>query len=280
MTAGAAYVALAPAMGGGIARLEVGGKPVLRPWAGDDADPFSLACNVLLPFSNRISRGGFTWRGEFYPLRPNLEGDPFPIHGDGLFKPWEIIKSGPCALMTLPDGAFGPWRYCAQQEVSLTSKQLEIRLSLTNLGRISLPFGVGFHPWFPRSLQTEITFPAKTVWLEDSAHLPTQELHLSDAPGWGFDCPRKLPATWINNCYSGWPGFARINQGNSGVSCTITCDHSLQYALVFSPGAASDFFCFEPVSHPVDSFHLPGQPGLTELATGSTLTSSIAFSWE
>ena len=59
--AGPAELTLAPSLGGGIARLDVNSKPVLRPWLGNESEVFSLANNILVPFSNRISSGGFFW---------------------------------------------------------------------------------------------------------------------------------------------------------------------------------------------------------------------------
>ena len=60
VTADAAKLILAPELGGGIARLDVDKKPVLRPWSGDKHNLFSLAHNFLVPFSNINSFGGMT----------------------------------------------------------------------------------------------------------------------------------------------------------------------------------------------------------------------------
>lgn len=280
LTAGTACLELAPEIGGAIARLDVGGKPLLRRWTGDETDPFSLACNVLMPFSNRISGGGFTWNETFYPLGPNFEGEPNPIHGDGFLKSWGITKSGTSAQMTLLNGEIGPWKYRARQDFHLTPDQLKVTLTIQNTGLYSLPFGLGLHPWFPRNSGTRISFSAKSVWLENTSYLPTKELNLSSAPAWSFEHARSLPATWMNNCYTGFCGSVRIDQTAAAVSCTITCDQSLEYAHIFSPGEASDFFCFEPVTHPVDSLNLPRQPGQRELKTGGTLATSVIFSWK
>lgn len=84
---GNARLELVPALGGGIARLDVRHPngalfPVLRPWNGRMEDgPFALGCNVLVPFSNRISGGGFEHDGAFHPVPANLRGEPLPIHG-------------------------------------------------------------------------------------------------------------------------------------------------------------------------------------------------------
>lgn len=280
LTAGDACLVLAPTMGGGIARLDVGGKPVLRPWSGDETDPFSLACNVLIPFSNRISGGGFTWRDTFYPLASNLEGERFPIHGNAFQRPWQITKTGTSALMTLPDGNFGPWTYEAQQAFDLTPNNLDVRLTVTNRGKDPMPFGCGLHPWFPRDSETLLSFSAQAVWLEDKFHLPSEMLQLPDKSEWSFEHPRNLPKTWINNCYSGWQGAARIRQPDCAVSCAVLSDQIMEYAVVFSPNETANFFCFEPVSHAVNSFHMEGQSGLTELVNGESLTTTVIISWD
>ena len=47
--------------------------------------------------------------------------------------------------------------------------------------------------------------------------------------------------------------------------------------LVLFRKATGDHFCLEPVSHPIDAFHLPGQAGLQMLKKGESLT--LALSW-
>ena len=132
ITAGAAQLILAPELGGGIARLDVENKPVLRPWSGDERNLFSLAHNILVPFSNRISCGGFNWNGVNYFLKPNLDDEIFPIHGDGFQKVWDIVDSDNGISMTLSNGSFGPWRYSAEQLFNLTPKSLTITLIIKN----------------------------------------------------------------------------------------------------------------------------------------------------
>jgi aldose 1-epimerase len=54
----------------------------------------------------------------------------------------------------------------------------------------------------------------------------------------------------------------------------IEASEVLDQYVVFSPAADADFFCFEPVSHPVDAFNLPARPdayGLKVLSSGETL---------
>ena len=89
---GVARLTITPALGAGIARYDLltadGVVPLMRP-APDQGtdDPFALACNLLVPWSNRISGGGFSFDGRFFSVAPNLDGEPCPIHGNGFQEP-------------------------------------------------------------------------------------------------------------------------------------------------------------------------------------------------
>lgn len=280
LTAEAARLVVLPEMGGGIASLDYRERPVLRRWAGDEANPFSLASNILVPFSNRISGGGIWWDGRFHGIEPNLPGEALPIHGDGFQKPWAVRSMGPdCITMELPEGRIGPYRYAAVQTLSLSASGVSIDLQVTNRGDETLPFGCGFHPWFPRSHATRISFSATGVWREDARHLPDRHLDVESNPDWDFTPRRPLPDNWINNGFTGWDSRAHIEQGPDAVSLQLRASPNLSTAIVYSPDGQADFFCFEPVSHPVDAFNLPGQPGLRSLAVGQSLEASMGLSW-
>ena len=84
---GRSRLLVTPENGGGIARFDAlvtGRAPValLRPW--DGAGP--LGCELLIPWSNRISGGGFEFDGRFHAVEPNIAGEALPIHGDGMFQ--------------------------------------------------------------------------------------------------------------------------------------------------------------------------------------------------
>lgn len=277
-------VELAPWLGGGILAAEalMAGEPVplLRPWQGPDSGPFGLGSNVLLPFSNRISGGGFSFEGTFHPIEPNLEGEPCPIHGDAFQKPWTVADAtSSAATLVLENGGIGPYRYSAEAKVELRDGVLVHTLTVTNRSGRTLPFGGGFHPWFPRTPETRIQFNASGVWLEDARHLPTAHVPLNERPDWDFTQGAALPSDWINNAFTGWTGQAIIAQPAFGLVVTLNADAPLTTAIVYSPSSAADFFCFEPVSHPVDAHHLDGGPGLVPLADGESLTFSMRLDW-
>ncbi|MBB3424535.1 aldose 1-epimerase [Rhizobium sp. BK312] len=280
-----ARLELVPALGGGIARLDVripGGSflPALRPWTGREGDAFSLGSNVLVPFSNRISGGGFEQDGIFYLIPVNLPGEPLPIHGDGFQRRWRTVaRRGEIAELEC-DGEIGPFRYRARQIVTLAIDKLVIDLTVQNLSGQKLPFGVGFHPWFPRNAGTRLRFRASEIWLEDERHLPAGRRKVIEVPDWDFDSGRVLPEGWINNVFGGWDRKAVITQGGGAVSLRIFASDNLDYALVYSPNSNVDFFCFEPVSHPVDAHNLDGRPGLQVLEHREELTASMTLQWD
>ncbi len=279
MTAGDAHLVLAPSLGGAVTRLDWRNRPVLRPWSEDASDLFTLASIVLVPFSNRISGGGFDWAGTRLAVAPNVATDPSPVHGDGFQRVWEAAFDDGAAVLTLDAGAIGPWRYRARQVFDLTDTGLRITLTMWNTGTLALPFGGGFHPWFPRSAQTRLSFAADGLWRVDARHLPIGHEALRDAPALDFAKSRALPSGLINNAFTGWTGPAVIGQGTDAVSCTVTASERVNTAIVYSPGADAPFFCFEPVSHPVDAVNLPGAPGLRQLGAGESLSMTMHIGW-
>ncbi len=281
-----ARVGVVPGIGGGIARLDVraadgGFRPLLRPWSGQTSDgPFALASNVLVPFSNRISRGGFAFDGQFHEIEPNLTGQAFPIHGDGFTREWLVPeRTASTLILHCSNGDIGPFRYHASQTLVLSQTRFEVSMEVTSRSAMALPFGIGFHPWFPRSPQTKIRFSAGKVWLENEKHLPVASVDIDEKGRWDFSTLTALPDGWINNAFTGWKGVCDVEQGADAVSFRLTASDNLDVALVYSPGPDAEFFCFEPVSHPVDAHNLPGLPGLTILAPDESLKVAMTFDW-
>lgn len=279
LSAGRARMEVVPALGGGIAGLWLDGQPLLRPWTGDLSDgPFALGCNLLAPFSNRIS-GGFDWQGQRIDLAPNLDGEACPIHGDAFQRPWDVREADSAkAVLTLAEGAIGPWRYEAELTCLLSPDQLELELRLTNRGE-TLPFGLGFHPWFPRTEDTTLRFAASGVWEEDDRHLPLGTAPAALPPDWDFHEACPLPARWINNAFAGVTGAVLIGRGPEQPPLTLSAGEGLDTLVLYSPSADADFFCAEPVSHPVDAVNLPGLPGLRVLAPGEAMSGRMTLGW-
>ena len=128
--------------------------------------------------------------------------------------------------------------------------------------------------------QTRIEAKSERVGLENSHHLPAGELDVRAREDWNFATLRRLPEAWINNAFLGWNGRASIVWPDRRMSLEISAEAPISAYIVYSPGADADFFCFEPVTHPVDAHNLPGGPeanGLSVLEPEEEMSISCRF---
>jgi aldose 1-epimerase len=286
LIAGSLTAEIVPSLGAGVARFDFmrDGRriEVFRPWPKSGTqDPNALGLYVLVPWSNRISGGGFSFRDQFHPLSPNFAGDPCPIHGDGWLSAWSVISADARSVSLEHDaGGPGPYRYTANLEYAVDANGMKIRLAATNRAPIALPFGLGFHPWLPRTAATLLMAPAKSVWLENARHLPTERVAISRKSEWDFGSLQPLPRGWINNGFVGWNGRATILWEDRALALEVDAQPPLSVYILYSPSAEAGFFCLEPVSHVVDAHNLPPGPeahGLVVLQPEESLAIECTF---
>lgn len=273
-----------PAVGGAVVRFdaltEQGNIALMRPGNDTETDPNRLAMYPLVPWSNRIAQSGFEWQGQSYSLDANVEGEPLPIHGDGWQQSWQVASQQEQALrLELYSQRQAPFHYRAEMEYRLMDNCLEVTLSVTHLGGQPTPYGLGLHPWFPRTDDTRVTAKAEGVWEVDKAQLPTQWRKLAPNDAWNFHTPQTLPQGLIDNLFTGWNGHAQLAWPKRGVTLELETEPAIARYLMFSPGAQADFFCFEPVSHEVNAHHFssPIDHGLVVVGKGEKLTLTCRF---
>ncbi|ADJ62549.1 aldose 1-epimerase [Herbaspirillum seropedicae] len=283
LQAGRQRLHVLPSLGGALAGWEWQRErqwlPLLRPWSADPAALYATACFPLLPWSNRITGGGFDFDGKHYPLVPNRLGEPYPIHGDSWRQAWTITAQAE-DRMTLElesdryDG--NPYVYRARQLLTLRENALEIELRVTNTGTETLPYGLGLHPYFLRDAQTRLQFRSRGVWLSGPDRIPTSFTRQLPA-GWDYNRPATLEDKLIDNCFEGWDGLAMIEDPTRGLRLQMHTTDRSGYVLMFRP-VKQAFFCLEPVTHPIDAFHRPKRPGLIDLAPGEDMVLLTRFS--
>lgn len=276
---GITRLTLAPQTGGSIVNWNViaSGQPLLRP-SNDEAlgagTARKLACYPLAPWSNRISNGGFESPDGWFALEPNSANDALPIHGSAWQQPWEIVeKSAKHACLELNSSL--PFAYRAQLRFSLLDGTLSITLQVTHLDARAAWHGLGLHPYLPRTANTRLRATASQVWLTDETGLPTELENIPAA--WDFNALNSLPQTRLDNGFTEWDGSALISQPDLGYELECRATGS-EFFLVFCPPGL-DFFCFEPVSHPVNAHHLPGNPGLRLLRQGESAELGFSLSY-
>ena len=283
------HLGLLPSLGGSVAAWQLdrpqGPLDLWRPWDGKTEDLYQTASFAMVPWSNRISGGGFTHAGQFHAMRPNRKGEPYPIHGDGWLQPWQISQPAADTLvMTLVSYGFdgNPYDYEAVQTFRLVDGGLDQRVQVRHLGVTPLPYGLGVHPWFPRTPQTRITAPVQGVWLCGDDPLPVG--HTTDFPaGWNLNEGAPANGPLIDNGYTGWGGEARIAWPERGLQLTARMPDfkedggaAQHFCLVYRP-PQGPAFCFEPITQPIDAFHLPGQPGLRVLFSGEQFSLNVQW---
>jgi len=261
---GITQLTLLPAVGGAIANWTVvaTGQPLLRPadeQALKAATPRQLGCYPLAPWSNRITEGGFDNPEGWLALAANADNSPLPIHGSAWQQAWQVIEHSDRSALLRLDSQM-PFAYTAEQRIELDEGRLHIHLRVTHGAEAPMWHGLGLHPYFPRTPHTRLQARAEQVWHCDANSLPTELSALP--PHWDFSQEQQLPPLHTDNAFIGWNGQARILQPDAGYSLEIGSDQGIY--LLFCP-AGKPFFCFEPVSHPVNAHHLPGKPGLVLL---------------
>ena len=151
--------------------------PLMRaPAAADVRLAAQSACFPLVPFGNRVGGNRFVYDGVTYALAPNTDWDEHYLHGDGWTTEWRVAERtrSQARVVMRHDDAGTPYSYEAAQTFALDGSTLALSLEVVNRGAAALPFGLGWHPYFPLTAGTTLRAPASALWLEGADWLPTE----------------------------------------------------------------------------------------------------------
>lgn len=243
-----------------------------------------MASMPLLPWCNRVSHGGFTSAQGFHSLTPNLSGEKFPIHGDGFLQAWHVNHVNATAVqLQLRSERFNgnPHDYQADQAIELVKDGMQHTLRLKHLGTHALPYGIGQHPWFSTQSAKRLQADVSGMWLCDSEVLPTTHTQVFE-PDKDVRHAVSTTGSLIDNLYDGWNGKACVDYPSHQLrlslkaELTVCGENKPCYLMVYRP-ANANIFCIEPVSHTVDAFNQPGQPGLHWLNQGESMCMQLTW---
>jgi aldose 1-epimerase len=263
LTRGGFKLEIAPELGGAVTRFDCEGRQVLRAAPQGVTNPLDCCSFPLVPYANRIEQGILKFEGKEYRLPLNFGDHPHTLHGHGWQTGWRVETVSKDAATLAFDHApdAWPWAYTGELAYALSDMGAKFTLSLRNRDDKAMPFSLGFHPYFPRGASSKITADVAGMWLADASMLPT----VHSVSGLPIDLVHGqvvAKAPFVDNCFTGWRGPARIEQPELGLAITLEATPDCRFFHVFIP-EGQDYFCAEPTTAMPNAFNRPEKAAVT-----------------
>ena len=277
LSAGPLRLELSPSIGGRISSFEwLDGErsaPVLRKCNNCPENVLDAASFPLVPYVNRIRGGAFAFRGREVRLKPNMAGDPSPLHGQGWLSPWRIERASRRDALLAFEHEPGewPWAYRAEQAFALDERGLSLSLTCRNRSDEPMPCGLGQHPFFHCSPETMLDTAVTHAWTIDQHVLPVDKV-----PATGrFDLRRRqVCGQGLDHGFAGWGGSARMTDPAWPFAIEMS-SRTARFFQLYSPPDGG-IFVAEPVTHANAALNAPEEQwrglGMRVLEPGETMT--------
>jgi len=277
---GALNLGVEPAMGASIAWFRKSGAAILRETPASAislCDGRAFSAFPLIPFSNRIRAGKFSFGGKNFTLARDAEDPRHALHGTARFKPWHVERhatdNARFSLDYAPRAGDWPFAYHALQDFLLLPDRLRLSIGMRNTGAVAAPAGIGLHPYFVRNDPVFLNFDAGYVWGKDGEDIPTHSV--PDAGRFDFLKRRPIGDGLIDNDYGGWDGTVDIVRGDQRLK--LLGSAAFTHLVLFTP-REKPYFAVEPVSHRPDAINPnydPQDHGMAVLRPGESLSGVI-----
>ncbi|MBV9125944.1 MAG: aldose 1-epimerase [Planctomycetes bacterium] len=253
----------------------------LNPQQWEDLRPTRSGIPVLFPFPNRIRDGRFSWEGKTYQLPLNDSSKKNAIHGFACRHPWRVVDQGAEAESGWLTGEFWASKdapeslalWPADHRIRLTyrlqGRRLRLEALVENPDTVSLPFGLGFHPYFRVPLVPGGR--AEDVWVEAATgdlwelveSLPTGSRR--PEPKHQLTQPRRYRELDLDNLYTvleipakgrenlSWCGTLR--QAPEEVVLQVFASPNFRELVAFTP-PHREAMCLEPYTCTTDAINL------------------------
>lgn len=253
--------------GANVLSLRAGGQPVWRDTIGEEYASF-----VLLPYSNRIRDGRFSFEGREVVL---FSPDECAIHGCARDNLWQLECEDNILTARLhrPADRRWPWSFAAELRHELRGHTCLISLSLTNKSNERMPAGMGIHPYFMIQ-KAQVSFAAAEVYDTDERLLPIAAAR-PVRPHEDYRQPRFI-SSYLDTGYR-WEGTARLQWAEHAL--TMTADPIFSHLIVYT--APDGTLALEPVTHATNAFNLATRReedvGFRVLEAGETMSGTISL---
>jgi aldose 1-epimerase len=249
--------------------------------------PTRFGSAPLFPYPGRIEGGRFTFEGRQIQLPTGPDGNA--IHGFARARPFRLRDQGPArvvAELSTEDGVppeEWPFPTRLTLTVSLEGGALRVASQVTNLGPQPMPFGLGFHPYFPASPEHEVWIEADERWEQAGQGLPTGQIE-SLGPDGGLRRPTalrdippqiRMPEGDVRNLlFRRRAGGIRagVRDRRAGYEVELTCSDGFGAMVFFTP-VQPPVVSLEPHTCVPNAFNLSSQglpAGTIALAPGQS----------
>ncbi len=242
---------------------------------------------LMLPYSNRIRDGRFSFQGTAHQLR---SAKNHAIHGDVRNRPWRVTEREPARLVLEFDSHEAadfdwPWPIRARVGIAIEGDALVQRLSFENRGDTPMPAGFGWHPYFRRFLSREGE-PVELAFSATGRYPDAEPDGLPDGPAvplppeLDFSARRAVPSSGLDACFAGFGGRAELAWPESRVRLLFACTPNVTHLVCFAP-ADRPVIAVEPVANASDGVNLLAAghegTGVIELAPKESLDAAFTL---
>ena len=264
LTDGAYALTVTPEKGGMATSFTRNGEEYL--WLRDknfeSTDRPRCGVPILFPNCGKPDGGVHLFDGAAYPME---------VHGFADLLPWQVKTAADDAIeLTLTPNVLTkfvyPFDFRLTMRYTLAGPRAGLVLTVENTGAKTLPFSVGFHPYFGVSAVENVTFEIKAATLSENAKgeqpaAPAQ-ITLTKKPG-SADSIRLM---------TGVESPMVFRDAVSGHTVTVDFAEGFGNGVLWQQDAES-FVCMEPWNGWANSVNEPGRH--EELAPGESRT----FAW-
>ncbi len=262
---------IVPSLGGSVQELIVGGKTVIKgvPLSSMGKKEYLTFCNsaLLFPFPNRVAGGTYTFGDTGFQLEQNEKNLGNAIHGLVYTETAEVVSQSDSSLKFRFDHKINdgyPFAYSLIITYELSLSGLKLKFEVENKGDVSMPFGLGWHPYFVSEEQENFSIQFKT----DKKYL-TNETMIPDRSEMMKDMNLKLSELEIDNSFR-LTGTEILLKGPDRLLKIVVPGGS--FLQLFNP-SEKDCIAIEPMSCIPNAFN--NKIGLNELAPGTVFKWNI-----
>lgn len=248
-------------------------QPLLAPARGAVAsDPTMSSFFPMLPWCNRLSASAVATNSGLLPVPRTWPACAVPVHGTGWLRPWEVSKHSLTLLNLRLSDNFGPYSFEAKLQISLRDLGFQICVEVTNMGLMSLQFGIGFHPYFVRTSASSLELNGDAITLTGKNGLPKRCFQRQRFEEFDVTVGRRLRG--LSAFFHG-AKQAVVSHRLTRTSIRLGSDTSCGF-LVWAP-AGEEFFCIEPMTHHIDAFSRRQTASPNEIHPGETIELSLSI---